>query len=139
MCGTNPAKAEGGEMKDNGIDLIAQERNRQLTDEGYHAKHDDIHNCGELAMAAACYASTFKIYRLGRPVNGFDFCDPFPWGPRFDKRFQYGEHRTSPGNILPDPKTYSYAERLDLLTKAGALIAAEIDRLLRTQEPPHED
>lgn len=37
----------------------------------------------------------------------------------------------NPGNSPPCPSTYSDEERVDLLVKAGALIAAEIDRLLR--------
>ena len=124
--------------KKSGVDLITEERKRQLTDEGWDAKHDDRHTWGQLTMAAACYASPLKIYTLGKPVNDFMFRDPFPWGQSYDKRLRYGERRTNPGNSLPDPKTYSHAERLDLLTKAGALIAAEIDRLLRTQEPPNQ-
>jgi hypothetical protein len=42
-----------------------------------------------------------------------------------------GESRTNSGNVPPDPTTYSRKERIDLLIKAGALIAAEIDRLRR--------
>ena len=41
--------------------------------------------------------------------------------------------RDNRGNLVPDPATYTDEERIDLLTKAGALIAAEIDRLLRAQ------
>jgi hypothetical protein len=58
------------------------------------------------------------------------FDDPFPdtWDWR-DKRRAYGSVNPSNVNVLPDPKTYTKDERIDLLVKAGALIAAEIDRL----------
>jgi hypothetical protein len=37
------------------IDEIAAERHRQIEDEGWTPDHDDGHDRGELAMAAACY------------------------------------------------------------------------------------
>ena len=56
--------------------------------------------------------------------------DPWPWNLG-DKRFEYGERKTNPGNEVPEPSCYTRTERIDLLVKAGALIAAEIDRLQR--------
>lgn len=112
-----------------GVELIAAERQRQITEEGWTPEHDDGHDSGELAMAAACYAAPEKIFTIDERANAVIYQDPFPW--RWDRRFHFGSCRENPGNVLPDPDTYSKAERIDLLTKAGALIAAELDRLQR--------
>jgi len=40
----------------NGAERIARERARQIEEEGFAAEHDDQHENGELAQAAACYA-----------------------------------------------------------------------------------
>lgn len=82
-----------------GADLIAAERKRQLEAEGWSFEHDDEHNRGELALAAAAYAT-------GRVTL-------WPW----------------PGEGSFKPTGDSTRD----LVKAGALIAAEIDRLQRTQ------
>ncbi len=119
----------------NGTELIAAERRRQLDQEGWDDEHDDEHTDGSLALAAVCYAAPIKLYGLVEYAGGPVFCDPWPesWDICWDKRFRYGERRTNPGNTVPDPVTYTEDERLDLLVKAGALIAAEIDRLLRAK------
>lgn len=41
-----------------GIELIAEERQRQITEEGWTPEHDINHTNGQLASAAACYAMT---------------------------------------------------------------------------------
>ena len=41
----------------NAIRLIEEERNRQITHEGYSFDHDDRHTGGEIALAAAAYAA----------------------------------------------------------------------------------
>jgi hypothetical protein len=90
----------------NGIELIAQERVRQQEKEGWTPEHDDGHSHGEMAITAACYAvhhTDAKVLIEGE--------DAMPWGSCHDKR---GKHST---------------ERA--LTIAGALIAAELDRLVR--------
>ena len=123
-----------------GVDRIAAERRRQIEEEGWSAEHDDDeHQDGELAMAAACYAAPERIYVERDHATGRSYDDPFPW-EGWDKRYDYGECRTNPGNVPPEPGTYTTEEQIDLLVKAGALIAAEIDRLLRmtknAPEPP---
>lgn len=90
-----------------GIELIAAERQRQITDEGWTAEHDDQWPYGTLAEAAACYASK------QRTADGFS-PDGWPWDEEWWK---------------PTP-----LDRIRELTKAGALIAAEIDRLQRAKE-----
>lgn len=83
----------------NGIESIAAERRRQIEAEGWTPEHDDEHCVGELAAAAASYA-------LAR-----NECDSalvsWPWAMKWWK-----------------PK-----DRRSNLVRAGALIAAEIDRL----------
>lgn len=118
----------------NGTELIAKERQRQVNEEGWTAEHDDEHIDCSLALAAICYAAPVKIYILDWRAAGPCFFDPWPdsWDRGYDKRSEYGERRENPSNSVPDPATYTMKERLDLLVKAGALIAAEIDRLHRT-------
>lgn len=92
-----------------GAELIAAERQRQIEVEGWTPEHDDLNDNGEMAVAAACYAANTL------PVNvTVDGLDAFPWSWCDDKR---GKH-----------------SRLRELVIAGALIAAEIDRLQRSAE-----
>ncbi|MCM0757438.1 hypothetical protein M7775_02505, partial [Sporomusa sphaeroides DSM 2875] len=54
-------RAESGNLdveqrQPSGIELIAAERQRQISQEGWTPEHDDQHANGELALAAACYA-----------------------------------------------------------------------------------
>ena len=120
------AARTGKELMKTGVELIAEERTRQITKEGWTTYHDDEHVNGEMAKAAACYADfscpteertiqvalqrglsepeRFYHVRVQVPVN-------WPWSAEWWK---------------PSPET-----RLRELAKAGALIAAEIDRLQR--------
>jgi hypothetical protein len=89
-----------------GVELIAAERRRQVEAEGWTSDHDDEHTAGEMADAAALYIA----------------------------RVQYGQHgdhlfawkTPAHGWIKEDP------DKVRMLVKAGALIAAEIDRLQRS-------
>jgi hypothetical protein len=99
------------------IEDIAAERARQVTDEGWSSEHDDGHRSGQLANAAACYASTqrpFKaVERAGRAYEAFtSYEDLWPWG----------DHWWKP------------ADRRRDLVRAGALIVAEIERLDRLSD-----
>ena len=109
----------------NGVARIADERWRQLGGEGYTWAHDDVHEAGQLALAAACYAAPNRIYIERRSANGVGFHDPWPWDAAYDKR-----PHPSRGNY-PEPERVTVDQRIRLLEKAGALCAAEIDRLLR--------
>lgn len=118
-----------------GIQLISSERARQVSEEGWTPEHDDEHANGSLAMAAACYATPVRLFEKKAYAKGVAYEDPWPWpATGADKRFSYGERRENRGNVVPDPETYTDEERIDLLVKAGALIAAEVDRLLRQQQ-----
>lgn len=104
-----------------GVDRISAERRRQIEREGFDAEHDAQHPDGSMTAAAICYASDEPIYIKDEHANGYSFKDPWPWEERFDKR-------PRSGNVVVHMLTLD--ERLALLTKAGALIAAEIDNLL---------
>ena len=108
-------------MKKTGVDLIAEERQRQIDKEGWTADHDDSHYDNNLAVAAAAYAlpanaRTFANY--GTPENPVYLPLFWPFDPEWWK---------------PSPN-----DRIKELKKAGALIAAEIDRLLRQEEDAHK-
>jgi hypothetical protein len=90
-----------------GVARIADERRRQIEAEGYTPDHDSEHTFGELAEAAACYIEAARYpewaatHRLPPTL--------WPW---------VGDD----WHPAPDP--------VRNLEKAGALIAAEIDRLV---------
>ena len=107
-------RRKGGEApcKPNGIVLITAERKRQLEIEGYTEAHDDTHVDGEIANAAACYTATReRRLTLMAPRKGPSL---WPWDME--------DYHPSPG------------DRIKELSKAGALIAAEIDRLIRADK-----
>jgi hypothetical protein len=104
-----------------GIELIAAERKRQIEAEGWSIAHDsEFHQYGELAMAGACYALNDHLYPLGQTTeNKFGVhmtIERKTFWP-FAKKWWKPALTTNPG------------DRIKELTKAGALIAAEIDRL----------
>lgn len=111
-----------------GAARIAAERARQVTAEGYAAEHDDLHTTGSLALAAALYAAPCALYEQIVYQDGVRFRDPWPWDPCSDKR-------PRKRNALQDNHTLPQEERIRQLVKAGALIAAEIDRLERRARP----
>lgn len=90
----------------NGVDLIRKERQRQRSRTGEHrsASWDDQHTRGQLAFAGAVYA-----------------VPP-------ERRDQSILRLLWPENNWPYRPS---DDRIHELTKAGALIAAEIDRLQR--------
>ena len=97
-----------------GIEMIAAERQRQVEGEGFDAAHDDLHYQGELALAACYYAfpETHVIEDYGVKLEVTpDFFFPEEWNQDWA-----GKEKDT---------------RIRQLVKAGALIAAEIDRLVR--------
>ena len=105
------------------IGMIAAERRRQVEGESWTGPHDDGHINGELALAAACYAIESAgrgsvEYRLGH-TGGLEInVDALGLYWPFDRVWW------KPGTEIRN------------LVKAGALIAAEIDRRLRAKEEP---
>lgn len=87
-----------------GIELIAAERERQITAEGWSAAHDDWHTNRELVDASVAYLFADD----GDPIKSHP--GVWPW----------------------DDESWKPSENpLRNLAKAGALIAAEMDRLMR--------
>ncbi|MDR2597272.1 MAG: hypothetical protein LBC76_08140 [Treponema sp.] len=99
----------------NGVERIAAERGRQKRVEGYTPKYDDDHTDGQLIKAAVCYA----LPKINGALKLED--DEFLIG--VDRIWPWSESCWKPS---PD-------NRIRELEKAGALIAAEIDRLLRME------
>lgn len=88
-----------------GTELIAEERHRQIYEKGWTAEHDDMHEVsGQLSKAALCYLVTSRDPKHAACLASW------PWAAEWWKP-------------SPDP--------IRNLVKAGALIAAEIDRLQR--------
>jgi len=95
-----------------GIELITEERKRQIEKEGWTPEHDDLHDRGQLADAGAYYALTEETIDFVNDSWGNDRClHIWPFNLNWLKR--------TPEN------------RIKELSKAGALIAAEIDRINR--------
>jgi hypothetical protein len=94
----------------NGVERIAAERRRQRAVEGWTPDHDAaVHDDGALAVCASIYAmppEKRRVHLSMIPVDWPDNC--CEWKP---------------------------GERIRELEKAGALIAAEIDRLLYERGP----
>jgi len=98
----------------NGVERIAAERQRQIEEEGWTVAHDDDWENDELALAAACYAIPKRRRKRKDDWNVSMRRYLWPWDERW---------------WSPTPNN-----RIRELEKAGALIAAEIDRLLRLEE-----
>jgi hypothetical protein len=97
-----------------GIEIIAEERQRQITVEGWTAEHDSQHTRGELAFAAKSYAEHAACQSAAKEQFAGVQTDYHPqWWPWDMKWWK--------------PST----DPIRNLAKAGALIAAEIDRLQR--------
>lgn len=94
----------------NGIERIAAERKRQIEKEGWTPEHDDTHSKGELNAAAVAYAAANLDRSMGGEDAAFSSFFPSNWKVLWWK---------------------PSADPIRNLEKAGALIAAEIDRLQR--------
>lgn len=108
---------EGQSQRLTGVQMIAAERQRQIVEECWTAEHDSWHSDGELALAGACYAMADKERALcitqkveANSVNHTSL---------FALLWPFAEEWWNP----------SPHDRVRELVKAGALIAAEIDRL----------
>lgn len=112
-----------------GIEFIAAERQRQIDKEGYSSGHDDEHDEGEISIAAACYAARETIYVMRKSSDRIVFGDPWPWVHHWDTgRSMDDRDRPIHGTQQIQKKGKSRKRQLII---AGALIAAEIDRLNR--------
>lgn len=108
----------GGSEPISGAQQIADERARQKGTEGYESAHDDTHTDGAIAFAAVAYAlpDDRRKHASFAANCGDELKDvPFLWP------WEIADWKPTPGN------------RVRELVKAGALIAAEIDRLQRLE------
>jgi len=103
----------------NGVELIAQERQKQIEQDGWSANHDDAHDRFQLSDAAMAYLN---------PSNSDHIRRFWPWDWKWWKPAR--------GNSIND--RYEIYHIRDLV-KAGALIAAEIDRLQRLNKKKAND
>jgi hypothetical protein len=110
-----------GLTSNSGIDLIRAERQRQIILEGYDANNDDSlvdptdKRNWELPLVEAAIAYADQVAMQAHPHDaGAAVHERWPWHASFWK-----------------PST-----PIRMLVKAGALIAAEIDRRLRAGEEP---
>lgn len=105
------------------IDEIKAERLRQMEIEGWSTAHDDRHTDKSLALAAALYAAPIPLKELVLAHDGDSYQartrDPWPWT---------GVSVNGSYNCWDKRHKHDYRRRLVI---AGALIAAEIDRLDR--------
>ncbi|MFY0619050.1 hypothetical protein [Shimia sp.] len=103
-----------------GVELIRQERLRQITEEKWSLDHDDQHTDETLSLVAALYAAPHPLFSMeidrdhGRAVE-ISFVDPWPatWDEDWDGRLRHN--------------------RMRQLAIAGALCGAELDRLMREE------
>jgi len=99
------------------IDEIAKERQRQISKEGWSYEHDDEHEDGSLADAAACYAATTRAFKAEefagvgyKPYTAYSDLWPKSWADHWFRPQKSRRRR---------------------LVIAAALLVAEIERLDR--------
>lgn len=98
-------------LRESGAEMIAAERERQVTGESWGHAHDDQHVDGELNFAAQAYCQSAL-------EPGLWPCEDAPCPPMWP--WPASDYKPSDDSIRD-------------LVKAGALIAAEIDRLKRAK------
>lgn len=90
-----------------GIELIAEERKRQVEVEGWDESHDDNHDEGQLAIAAGCYMN-------GHPYG-------WPWEIKWWKQSTPLRNKIKAGAL--------YQAEIDRLIRLRDKCAAAIDRI----------
>ena len=104
------ARFDGESGQSYGVSLVGKERQRQITEEGYSFEHDDQEDSHQLSDAAAVYACHASARH--------SLLHLWPWAKEYFK---------------PD-KDNTIDGRIRELSKAGALVCAEIDRLVRLKK-----
>lgn len=105
-----------------GLELIAKERARQVVEEGFDAAHDAKYKHLELVRAGVSYACVPVIRGEGREQN-------IP-AERVEE-----EIAIIPEEVWPwDVKWWKPGTDKQCLIKAGALIAAQLDKLIAEEE-----
>lgn len=103
------AVEECRDYPEDGVTLVIRERARQVQGCGYSTNHDDEHKFGELRAAAIAYL-------LSPDIGGEGSIDHWPF----------------------ERESFKPGVGIEPLVKAGAMIVAEIDRLLRAQAAQQE-
>lgn len=93
-----------------GVELIAEERKEQIEKHGYTATEDDTRHNGGLAAGGAAYA-LYVAQKRGMNIGGAD-----PVGDLW---------------MFPIRTFKAGDDHLKTLAKAGAMIAAEMDKIIR--------
>lgn len=106
-----------------GIEIIAEERTRQIEVEGFHPERDQNYFDDQLSLAAACYAIPEQEREYIDTPEGGEVPEFWPWDEKWWKP-SYDPHYE---------KMSSVEGRIRELAKAGALIAADIDRLIMAE------
>ena len=113
-----------------GTALIAEERARQIDEEGYGALHDDdfdtdaFHQDGELALAACYYAMPDELeLKVHAEVGGKPLATPI--------RIILEPLAFWPEHWLTESAKRGSKDQIRRLVVSGALLASEIDRLHR--------
>lgn len=116
------------------IDEVRQERVRQMKAEGWTPEHDDEHDRGQMADAAACYliADWPTTEYVLRPVLRRTYA-------RYtdDPDVEIGGHKSVPRPWPWEALWWKPKERRRNLIRAAALIIAEIERLDRASVSDH--
>lgn len=99
-----------------GIELIAEERQRQIEVEGYTEQHDSNHKASEFVYAAISYAESAKV-----GVNCIEIGNT--------NETEIMLRKVEMGRDYPFGWDFKPSTNVRDLVKAGALIAAAIDRL----------
>ncbi|MHC1701507.1 MAG: hypothetical protein AB9900_11070 [Humidesulfovibrio sp.] len=97
-----------------GVQIIAIERSRQIEHHGWTPQHDAQHKFGELAQVGACYAKYAASQESHEQGDSTPLYNPFKagdWPASWNR--DYWRPSTDPARNL---------------AKAGALIAADLDR-----------
>lgn len=103
-----------------GTELVTNERRRQIQEEGWTSEHDDEHDEGQIAKAAACY---IDVALTGLVIDDASYFHEQPSYNRGPAHWPWDRTWWKPSD---DP--------IENLTKAGALTIAEIDRIKRKIE-----
>lgn len=109
---TQPSPASQGDALSQAARDVLAERQRQISAEGWTPEHDDEHDLGQLARAAACYSGQSRL--AGNPELSCGPTSLWPW--------HYSCWKPN--------------SRRGMLVKAGALILAEMERLDRADANP---
>jgi hypothetical protein len=104
------------------IDLIKEERKRQIQEKGYDYIHDDYHEYNELINAAQCYLEQVLTRSKVMDIND-----------SYNNKLKLYRDVKRPENWPPEwkPESWNPDSPIRDLVKAAALIAAEIDRRSR--------